>query len=73
MKAKPWEKLDDSIKKNLMQEFAEKNDVDWGEYRDLTRRARQQGQANNQLTQQVGNSGVFGTRRRLAGTRVNLF
>tara|TARA_B100000287_G_C20631034_1_gene779834 strand:+ start:792 stop:1415 length:624 start_codon:yes stop_codon:yes gene_type:complete len=35
--------------------------------------ALQQGQANNQLTQQVGNSGVFGTRRRLAGTRVNLF
>ena len=49
MKAKPWEKLDDSIKKNLMQEFAEKNDVDWGEYRDLTRRARQQGQANKDL------------------------
>ena len=49
MKAKPWEKLDDSIKKNLMQEFAEKNDVDYGEYRDLTRRARQQGDANRDL------------------------
>jgi hypothetical protein len=35
--------------------------------------ALNQGQGQKQLAQSVGNSGVFGTRRRLAGTRVNLF
>ena len=44
-----------------------------GHHQNMGMMALQQGQANNQLTQQVGNSGVFGTRRRLAGTRVNLF
>ena len=35
--------------------------------------ALNQGQGQKQLAQSVSNSGVFGTRRRLAGTRVNLF
>ena len=35
--------------------------------------ALQQGQSQQQQNQRNGNSGVFGTRRRLAGSKVNLF
>ena len=35
-----------------MNEFAEKNEIEWGEYRDLTSRARKQGEANVDLQQE---------------------
>ena len=46
---KSWERLDPEIQMQKMNDFAEKNDIDWGNYRDLTQRARRQGQANRDL------------------------
>jgi hypothetical protein len=46
---KSWERLDPEIQMQKMNDFAEKNDIDWGDYRDLTQRSRRQGQANRDL------------------------
>ena len=48
-KEKPWEKLDDQQRQGLMQIFAEKKDLDWGDERDLTINSRKQGKANKEL------------------------
>ena len=48
-KADPWNKLDDVQRKGLMDLYAEKKDISWGDERDLTIRSRKQGQANKDL------------------------
>ena len=51
-KNKSWEKLKPEVQQQKMNEFAEKNEIEWGEYRDLTSRARKQGEANVDLQQE---------------------
>ena len=46
---KPWDRLDKKQRKDLMELYAEKSDIDWGDYRDLSRRQRKQGQAASEL------------------------
>ncbi len=46
---KPWDKLDKKQKNDLMELYAEKADMDWGEYRDMSRRQYKQGQAATEL------------------------
>ena len=48
-KVNPWEKLNPEIKKDLMTEFARKNEIDWGDQIDMSQRARRQGEANLEL------------------------
>ena len=51
-KNKSWERLKPEVQQQKMNEFAEKNEIEWGEYRDLTSRARKQGEANVDLQQE---------------------
>ena len=51
-KNKSWERLKPEAQQQKMNEFAEKNEIEWGEYRDLTSRARKQGEANVDLQQE---------------------
>ena len=46
---KGWERLDPEIQLQKMNEFAEKNEIDWGDYIDLTKRGRNQALANVEL------------------------
>ena len=46
---KPWNKLDDAQRKGLMELYAGKKDISWGDKLDLTIRSRKQGQANKDL------------------------
>ena len=46
---KPWDLLDDKQKYRIMESYASKNHIDWGEVRDLTRRTLKQGDANVEL------------------------
>jgi hypothetical protein len=51
-KNKSWERLAPEVQQQKMNEFAEKNEIEWGEYRDLTSRARKQGEANVDLQEE---------------------
>ena len=51
-KTNPWGKLPDEQKQDLMQLFADKQNMDWGPYRDATRRVVKQDQANKELAQE---------------------
>ncbi len=51
-KAKPWTKLSEEERYNAMQLYADKNDLDWGPYRDMNLRAGRQSQANKELAQE---------------------
>ena len=46
---KPWKKLPDEQKNEAMQMFADKNELDWGPYRDMNLRAGRQSKANKEL------------------------
>ena len=46
---KPWKKLPDEQKNEAMQMFADKNDLDWGPYRDMNLRSVRQNKANKDL------------------------
>ena len=46
---KPWDVVPKNQKEELMQLFADKREIDWGPYRDMTRRATKQGTANKDL------------------------
>ena len=48
----PWISLTDDQRGQLMQIHADKNDIDWGPYRDQTRRAKKQAQANKDLARE---------------------
>ena len=45
----PWDKLDKKQQNQLMELYAEKADIDWGEYRDMSRRQFKQGEAATEL------------------------
>jgi len=49
---KSWERLAPEVQLQKMNDFAEKNEIEWGEYRDLTSRARKQGEANVDLQEE---------------------
>jgi len=46
---KAWERLDPDVKLAKMNDYASKNDIDWGDYRDSTIHGRQKGKANKDL------------------------
>ena len=48
-KTNPWEALDQAQRDSLMQIYADKNNIDWGPNRDVTRRGVKQGEANDEL------------------------
>ena len=46
---KTWERLNPEVKLAKMNDYAGKNDIDWGDYRDSTIHGRQKGKANKDL------------------------
>ena len=46
---KTWDRLNPEVKLAKMNDYASKNDIDWGDYRDSTIHGRQKGKANKEL------------------------
>ena len=46
---KPWDKLDKKQRNDLMELYADKADIDWGELRQMSRRQLKQGEAAKEL------------------------
>ena len=51
-KTNPWKKLDQKNKDELMQLYADKQEIDWGPHRDPTLRSGRQAKANQELAEQ---------------------